>query len=307
MSKYVTTQQYEPLRTPQGWSGDERRLIAQLTDIFDDIYRRFGRLRMEDLSSKTQAVINAKAESGDVEKLEAELTLTAEGLSSKVSKGEVISAINQSAEEVAIEASKINLNGAVTANKYFKINTDGSMEAVSGKIGGFTIGENTLTGQGKNTIILDSQTGDLQIGKLKILAGLTPWLVSTEEIEPGVYNTVGIVHGLRVYQEQDSETMVADIDSYSAWFSAPVYSEGVRVPKIVSGSCYVSGDDSTIINYSGGEFTDIPVVVATYSQTSSNISGDAGVVKIYGKSLTSAYVILSGSGTRQIDWIAVGV
>lgn len=45
-----TTHQYEPLRVPGNWGPEERKLILQLTDVFDDIYRRYGRLRMEDLA-----------------------------------------------------------------------------------------------------------------------------------------------------------------------------------------------------------------------------------------------------------------
>ena len=62
----------------------------------------------------------------------------------KVDKKNIISEINQSAETVSISASKINLNGVVTANGYFKIQKDGSMEATSGKIGGATILEDGI-------------------------------------------------------------------------------------------------------------------------------------------------------------------
>ena len=53
-----------------------------------------------------------------------------------VKKDDVISSINQSAESVAIQASKIKLEGLVTANNNFKILTDGSIEAVNGKFAG---------------------------------------------------------------------------------------------------------------------------------------------------------------------------
>lgn len=56
-------------------------------------------------------------------------------VSKKVNGDEIISKINQSAENVSIEANKINLNGAVTANQNFKIGLDGSMEALAGLIG----------------------------------------------------------------------------------------------------------------------------------------------------------------------------
>lgn len=54
-------------------------------------------------------------------------------ISQTVRKDDVISSINQSAEQIDIDASKINLNGVVTANNNFKILSDGSMEAVNGK------------------------------------------------------------------------------------------------------------------------------------------------------------------------------
>lgn len=47
--KYTTIQQHEPLRVPANWGGQEKKLIVQLEEILDDIYRRFGRLRLEDL------------------------------------------------------------------------------------------------------------------------------------------------------------------------------------------------------------------------------------------------------------------
>jgi hypothetical protein len=52
----------------------------------------------------------------------------------------IISTINQTAEEIYIQANKIRLEGVVTANNYFRINTDGSFDANVGRIGGFEIG-----------------------------------------------------------------------------------------------------------------------------------------------------------------------
>jgi len=53
-----------------------------------------------------------------------------------VNKNGVISEINASSEQVTIKAEKISLEGTVTANNYFKIKQDGSMEAVNGKFSG---------------------------------------------------------------------------------------------------------------------------------------------------------------------------
>lgn len=69
-------------------------------------------------------------------KLEASKTYaTKNELTGKVDTDKVVSAINVSPESIKIQASKITLEGVVTANNYFKINTDGSMEAKAGKIG----------------------------------------------------------------------------------------------------------------------------------------------------------------------------
>lgn len=58
-----------------------------------------------------------------------------------VEKDGVIAAINVTPETASIDAAHINLNGAVTANNYFKINTDGSMETIKGTLGGWEIGD----------------------------------------------------------------------------------------------------------------------------------------------------------------------
>lgn len=73
----------------------------------------------------------------------AQLEVSVDGISStvisEIDGNTIVSKINQTATTVSIEASKINLNGAITANKTFKIDTDGTFSATAGKIGGFTI------------------------------------------------------------------------------------------------------------------------------------------------------------------------
>ena len=49
---------------------------------------------------------------------EANITVTSDAITSKVSKNEVISAINQTAESISIDAGKINLRGAVTFSSF---------------------------------------------------------------------------------------------------------------------------------------------------------------------------------------------
>jgi len=67
-------------------------------------------------------------------KLQSSIEQNADNITLKVDTAGVISAINQSAEDVTIDASKINLNGAVSANGYFKIGTDGKITITNGDI-----------------------------------------------------------------------------------------------------------------------------------------------------------------------------
>lgn len=131
-------------------SGGIHEQIVQLKGKANRLSRTIEetRLEMSDLGEGLSNSIKITADALNAEIIraqgsEGELSLkinaTAEGLSSKVGKNDIISSINQSAEEIAIEASKINLNGLVTANDYFKILQDGSIEAISGKIGGMAI------------------------------------------------------------------------------------------------------------------------------------------------------------------------
>lgn len=114
--------------------------------------------------------------------MQTQLEITAEGLSSTVTKDNIISTINQSSEAVSISASKINLNGVVTANNNFKIDTNGKMTCVNatisgsvttgnlkasgGTIAGFTINGNNLTGNG--VTLYGNIYGKLTLGAVDI-------------------------------------------------------------------------------------------------------------------------------------------
>lgn len=68
------------------------------------------------------------------------ITQTAESINSevrkKVGEDEIISKINQSAEAVSIDAQKININGAISANGNFQVDTDGNMICNNGQFNG---------------------------------------------------------------------------------------------------------------------------------------------------------------------------
>lgn len=61
---------------------------------------------------------------------ESQIEQLSKSISFKVSKGSIISEINQSAEEITIDAGKINLSGYFTANGNFSIDNYGNMQIV---------------------------------------------------------------------------------------------------------------------------------------------------------------------------------
>lgn len=89
--------------------------------------------------------------------------------SEKADKASLISQINQSAESISINASKINLNGVVTANSYFCILTDGSIKSVKGTLGGWTISSDKIQSRfaGIDAMTIHSD-GYLKFGTCKI-------------------------------------------------------------------------------------------------------------------------------------------
>ena len=84
-------------------------------------------------------------------------------------KASLISQINQSAESISINASKINLNGVVTANSYFCILTDGSIKSTKGTLGGWTISSDKIQSRfaGIDAMTIHSD-GYLKFGTCKI-------------------------------------------------------------------------------------------------------------------------------------------
>ena len=104
------------------------------------------------------------------EEMRSAIDMTAENINQTVAKkvgsDEIISSINQSAENVTINASKINFNGIVTANSRFKILKDGSFVAAYGNVGGWKV-RNKYIQSSDNAITLYSD-GRIEIGNATI-------------------------------------------------------------------------------------------------------------------------------------------
>ena len=102
-----------------------------------------------------------------------EVKITTDGISQTVQKkvgyNDVVSAINQSAEDIAIKASKIRLEGLVTANGGFSIDTWGNVTAKNGTFSG-NIKGSTITGSTINIVDGNGCTIDLNASGLQINA-----------------------------------------------------------------------------------------------------------------------------------------
>lgn len=124
-------------------SSSDTEDVAIYFNTVTTYYMYHAQLEMGNKSTKWQPSPDDVQESVDavnvsIDKLPDKILSTVE----KTYNGKkIISTINQTAEAVAINADKINLNGAVTANSNFKILKDGSMEAQNGKFTGEIVTE----------------------------------------------------------------------------------------------------------------------------------------------------------------------
>ena len=94
-----------------------------------------------------------------------QLQQTANNISSVVSKkvgeDEIISKINQSAESISIDANKLNINGVVSANGNFTVDTNGNMICNNGQFNGGKISLNNPSGNGGNLEMIGSTTSQI--------------------------------------------------------------------------------------------------------------------------------------------------
>ncbi len=112
----------------------------------------------KDSINNSEAVNNLTTRVDDAEKgLSSVRRQTAEGFAQTVTKADVISAINQTAEIIQIAAAKIALEGYVSINGTFSVDESGYMRSTGGSIGGWNI---------LNNMILGSPTSEINSGKI---------------------------------------------------------------------------------------------------------------------------------------------
>lgn len=83
-----------------------------------------------------------------------------------------------------------------------------------------------------------------------------------------------------------------------------------NMPKIARGNVLAYQDQDSVIDYTAAGFTEIPTVVATFSNTGATSDSVTRSQLIFAKTTSSAKIRLSGTSTHEqfaVDWIAVGV
>ena len=238
--------------------GAEGTLGSKITQNADSIT---AELTKYSTTSEMNAAIKAKADGIE------------STVSKKVGNDEIISKINQSAEKVSINASKISLDGVVTANSNFKINKDGSAETKALKItgGSLTIGNNceitnkghvfALTPKFYSGLYLNSdllvETGKLSSCNYSMLIGYvgksiyigeknsTLWgygFTANEDIY--AYGKIGCLgEKTRIIQTDDGQ----NISMYAYETASPTFGDMGTGKLDDNGQCYVYLDDDFLL------------------------------------------------------------
>lgn len=208
------------------------------------------------------------------------LTVSVNGInstvSSKVGKNEIISSINQTSENVTINANKINLNGVITANKTFKIDTTGYMTCIGGTIGGFTIKENYLSATSGVNMVIDA-------GAKSIYPSIS-WsgTASSAYAALGVATTEGYLGGQLFLSNTNNESTVftpqglsMNGSNHNILFSTSVVNTGTSTPYpaiTVSSKRYLNA--LICIGFKGSK-------ISFYSTNWPTSSADVGVGEVY--------------------------
>lgn len=158
-------QQYEPPRVPASWDFEGKRFAQRLVDIFDDIYRRFGRLKMEDLGADLREKISSVADEDAimesvVQQLPGEISATIKqyGLETALVK------IND--EGVAVKTMVDGVNNAVQLGADgVTIGSTGSLKAEAGGYVGIQAGDSSNSYINLGSVFSASASDGVQASK----------------------------------------------------------------------------------------------------------------------------------------------
>jgi len=237
--QYSTIQQHQPLRVPQSFDKQGRALIVQLDEIFDDIYRRFGRLKTTDLGKELQNLILIKGENGAYTSVSSALgqiqtdiqdelgnyytkSETATEIASKITTalGDY-STTEQTADAIALAVGNcygkvssitIDTNGVtIEGGKYIKLQSGGSTIQIDPtQINMNTSGLVSILGQGNSVIELD---GDQTIFRADSSGIVQAYKVTAEQIDVATLNVTNLNVAGNIIAELGLPNIVIDANT----------------------------------------------------------------------------------------------
>ena len=119
--------QYEAPKLPGGWTADEKRFYNGVIDVFDDIYRRWGRLGEKDLSVKLRTLISDKADGETVTSLSTRIEQAEDEIALKASS----ETVNALGERVSTAETGITQNATAISSKASQSDFDALGERVT--------------------------------------------------------------------------------------------------------------------------------------------------------------------------------
>lgn len=172
------------------------RCLREVQELLDDLSAQINVTDGKITSEVKRATDKENA-------LSSRITQTEDAITTKVSKGSISSEINQTNQKVKIKASKINFNGLVTANSYFKILTDGSFTCAKGTIGGFTVKNGSIFAKGTELSAIGN--GFKVDGGFKIYCGSDTFSDQTDTFQ--IFNLSHVTSGGHVVFASDGSTI----------------------------------------------------------------------------------------------------
>lgn len=275
--KYSTIQQHEPLRAPIKWGEDERRLITQLEEIFDDIYTRFGRLKITDMDEKLKKWFEDV--DVDFEDFQAIITDIALELDEKYSK---VNAIDIKADGVEIASGKYLklkngsyiLFGTDLAAAPFSVGGGGDAEAQTVTAEQVTVGGARMP----SVIVSASQPAGHNILWAKPSSAVekqwycAPATMSLDDTDANGYYKeytipydagdylsgdlyYGVHAALHVYNATGAVTLTAKVKNGSDWIQIGQAAETVGIGDCVELDAVMDTAAANVMDANGGSFT----------------------------------------------------
>lgn len=261
----------------QGDNANKSLIEQTATSIRQEISA--GESGSKSLIEQTAAAIRQEVLSGDSAN-KSLIDQNAAQIQLRVEKSGVISAINQSAEKITINAGKISLEGLVTVNKTFQIDSQGYLKCTGGTIGGFTIGTSSIY-NGMSTF--SSTDNGVYIGTNGIALGGGDFSVSSSG-----------------YLTAKQGSFTGAVNATSGTFSGTVYASYGSFDSVsISGSTITSSSFSgTAGSITGGTFTTPSITGGSFSSPS--LTGTIGGSGTYSSPTISGGTLSSRTGGTYV-------